>query len=551
MRQEDQEKILTELRSRVLHGISEDATAGRIRLDEVLADSIFYEQKRLKEDRDGGRAHKEDAAFWKDARKEMQRANDRTLLNLMGAAVDRYGKEIAGYFDPRVYKLVTRAGEPALGLLLNAVTPKRVLGDFTHLPSLEDALVVQGEVEHIRRLHELGTVICVPTHVSNMDSIIVGYALYKLGLPPFLYGAGLNLFSNPLIGYFMRNLGAYTVDRKKQDPLYKDVLKEYATLTLEYGYDNIFFPGGTRCRSGAVEKKLKLGLLSSGLSAYIYNLQRARPTPKIFIVPATISYELVLEAETLIDDFLKEVGKSRYIITDDEFSHPKRVFDFIRQLFSLDSKIFFTLGRGVDPFGNPVDDNGESLDPGGRRIDISRYVLRDGKPTHVPQRDAEYTREVGNKLSDAYFRDNVIQSTHVTARAILSILRRQNPTVDTLRLIRAGGEKDDVELLAVYKEVDRLLGELRGLTARGGIRLGPYVRDKSAEEVVTDGLRHFAIFHAEPAAMRRGDRVFPTDRSLLLYYQNRLEGYRLDRDEGIRPVLTSDHKALSRGGAFQ
>ena len=37
----------------------------------------------------------------------------------------------------------------------------------------------------------------------------------------------------------------------------------------------------------------------------------------------------------------------------------------------------------------------------------------------------------------------------------------------------------------------------------------------------------------------------------VLYYQNRLEGYRLDRDEGIRPVLTSDHKALSRGGAFQ
>ena len=30
-------------------------------------------------------------------------------------------------------------------------------------------------------------------------------------------------------------------------------------------------------------------------------------------------FQLVLEVETLIDDFLKEVGKSRYIITDDEF----------------------------------------------------------------------------------------------------------------------------------------------------------------------------------------------------------------------------------------
>src|SRR6185436_18130912 len=103
-----------------------------------------------------------------------------------------------------------------------------------------------------------------------------------------------------------------------------------------------------------------------------------KPTPRMFIVPATISYELVLEAETLIDDFLKEVGKSRYIITDDEFSKPKRVFDFVRQLFSLDSKIFFTIGRGMDPFGNPVDDDGESLDPRGRRVDPSRYVLVNG-----------------------------------------------------------------------------------------------------------------------------------------------------------------------------
>ena len=42
----------------------------------------------------------------------------------------------------------------------------------------------------------------------------------------------------------------------------------------------------------------------------------------MFIVPATLSFQLVLEAETLIDDFLKEVGKSRYIITDDEFASP-------------------------------------------------------------------------------------------------------------------------------------------------------------------------------------------------------------------------------------
>ena len=43
-----------------------------------------------------------------------------------------------------------------------------------------------------------------------MDSLVLGYAIYRLGLPPVIYGAGLN-FSNLLVG-FMHNLGAYTVD---------------------------------------------------------------------------------------------------------------------------------------------------------------------------------------------------------------------------------------------------------------------------------------------------------------------------------------------------
>src|SRR5205809_4735971 len=109
---------------------------------------------------------------------------------------------------------------------------------------------------------------------------------------------------------------------------------------------------------------------------------------------------------------MKEVGKSRYIITDDEFSRPKRVYDFIDQLLSLDSKIYLTVSRGMDPFGNPVDDDGESLDPRGRRVDASRYVDVGGEPRAEPQRDAEYTRELGQSIAAAFARDNVVQTTN-------------------------------------------------------------------------------------------------------------------------------------------
>ena len=432
----------------------------------------------------------------------------------------------------------------AVGLLLGAVSPKRLVQSFSSTLRADENLVIQGEVAHLRRLHELGTVILTPTHVSNLDSILLGLAIYKMGLPPFVYGAGLNLFSNPLMGFFMHNLGAYTVDRKKKDPLYKEVLKHYATLTLELGYDNLFFPGGTRARSGAVEQHLKLGLLGCGLNAYVENLKRGVPSPKVFIVPATLSYQLVLEAETLIDDFLREVGRSRYVITDDEFSQPRRILDFVSKLFSLDSKIFLTVSRGMDPFGNEVDDEGESLDPRGRHVDIARYVHVNGAPEHLAQRDAEFTRELGERIGEAYMRDNVVQSTHVVARVVFSLLRQHNPDVGLVRLIRVGARHDALELREVYQETARLLTELNGLADRGGIRLGPGLAGAEAEDVVTDGLKHFAIYHQTPAAVRRGDRLFAQDRTLLFYYQNRLEGYRLDRALGIAPVLTADHRAL-------
>ena len=540
MRSEDQERILTELESRVCERLADPADGGG-RVQDVLEESLYCERRRLKED--GGRspAHEGDAAFWDDIQRGLRHASQRDLRMLLRRAIRHYGEEIAGNFDPRVYKVATRLLPPGLSVLMNAMSPKRLFTRLPELPSIDESIIVQGETEQVRRLHERGTVILVPTHVSNLDSIVVGYALYKIGLPPFIYGAGLNLFTNPLLSFFMHNLGAYTVDRKKTDPLYKDVLKHYATLTLEFGYDNIFFPGGTRSRSGAIERKLKYGLLGTGVQAYINNLKRQRPQPNLYVVPMTLSFDLVLEAETLIDDFLKEVGKARYIIDDDEFAQPKRVFEFVSKLVGLNSKLHVTLSAACDLFGNPVDDSGESLDPCGRAIEPHRYVLRQGEPQPVADRDTEYTREVGQHIMASYAKDNVISSTHVVARALFGLLLDRNPRMDVLRVLRTGGRDDDLELADVYRATERLLSALKGRAEQGQLRLADSVR-RPAEDVVTEALALYSTYHTRPAARRKGDRVVASDRTLLLYYQNRLEGYDLPG----RPALTSDHRSLAK-----
>ncbi len=538
-RPEDRDRIRNEVVARVVDAQVDAALAGHKPISDILDESIYWERKRLRSDR-GSPVYDQDESFWTDIRRSLHKSPDHGQRELLRKAVEHYVNEIAGRFDPRIYTLVTRAIPPAMGLVLNAVSPLRLWNRLPELPGLDESVTIQGEVEQLRRLHERGTIILVPTHVSNLDSLIIGYSLYRIGLPPFVYGAGLNLFRNRLIGFFMHNLGAYTVDRKKQDPLYKEALKAYATLSLELGYDNLFFPGGTRSRSGAVERRLKLGLLSSGLQAYINNLATGRANPNIYVVPATLSYQLVLEAETLIDDFLEEVGRSRYVIEDDEFSQPRAIFSFLTKLVGLDSKIHVTISRATDMFGNPVDDEGRSLDPRGRVIEAERYVWRDGRPVHDAVRDAEYLRETADAVADAYLRDNVIESTHVTARAVFDLLRARNPTLDLFRLIRTRGEDDELPMTEVLTRADVLLEQLRFLERDREIRLGPSTSG-SADDVVADGLAHFAIYHSKPAAERKGDRIRPSDPSLLLYYQNRLEGYPL---VDHRPVLAPDHRSL-------
>lgn len=540
MRGEDRERVLTDVVARCMT----QALEGKTALDELLAESVYHERRRLKDHPKAPMAAT-DKIMLAQIQERLGNGSDRELSGLLRKQFERYAHEICGQFDPRIYAVATQAVPPALGLLLNASSPKRLLASLPRLPKVGDAVRIEGHTDALRRLNEVGTVILAPTHVSNLDSLILGLAIYQLGLPPALYGAGLNLIENKAMGFFMGHLGAYKVDRRKQDPLYKDALKTFASKTLELGYNHLFFPAGTRVRSGAIERHLKLGLLGTGVDAYVHNLQRNAPRPKIFVVPVTLSFQLVLEAETLIDDFLKDVGKARYIITDDEFAQPRRVFDFLQSAFSLDSQVFVRVGQAMDPFGNPVDCEGESLSPSGSRIDPARFVWKDGAPISDPLRDKAYAREVGVQLADAYGRDLVVQSTHVTARAVFDLLRRRYPQLDVLRLVRLGGHENDFELRTVCEHAHKLLSKLKDRAAQGKVHLSPLLAKGDAFDVVADGLRHFQVYHREAALRRRGDRAICQDRALLFYYQNRLEGMGLEEILGLPAALSSDHRRLA------
>ena len=452
---------------------------------------------------------------WRSLTRSLARMSDTDCVWRLREIVTRYAREVAGNFDPRVYRFASRTIAPLIGLLMSPMQTMRHLGSAFDLRALDGRVVVNGPIGTIRSLTEKGTVIYVPTHLSNLDSVVFGFALERVGLSPATYGAGKNLLTNPLLSFFMHNLGAYRIDRRLKHALYKEVLKAYSCVILERGYHSLFFPGGTRSRSGAVERRLKLGLAGTGVEAMARTAARGQMR-KVFFVPATINYLLTLEAETLIGDFLQEEGKHRYIIEDDESAKPGRIAAFMRKLLGLDAGCVVRFSQPLDCFGNRVDDEGISYDARGHAVSPLSYLTDgEGRVCHDPSRDAQYTRELSESIVDAFSRDTVALATHLVASAAFEKLResvmgssrpsrgQNEAAADIFAMLRS---KDDVTVsrAALAESVERIRDRAKDLESRGRIVLGAQLARASGREILDEALRAFSGYHTTPVLEPRG-----------------------------------------------
>jgi len=498
------------------------------KLDLLLGEALYAEKNRLKRER---------ATIFTRHRKvadqELWRGIESGLLNpaavvdrkkLLNQVVSHYTNEIGGRFDPRVYWFATRSIPWFFSWLLNAASVQRFL-PWGMTQSLESRLTILGEVPALQKLAQKGTVLLVPTHQSNIDSVLIGYIIYLMGLPPFAYGAGLNLFSNPVLSFFMSNLGAYTVDRKKSNPIYKQCLKHYSTELLERNIHSIFFPGGGRSRSGAIESRLKLGLLGTALEAQLANLKSGRPNPNVYVVPMVMSYHFVLEAASLIEDYLVEAGKHRFIKSRDESSQLSQVLSFFWKLFSSQTGITVRVGRAMDVFGNLVDDDGNAIGPNGTLIDPRAWLTSGGELKADRQRDQEYTRELGDRISERFHRENTVLTSHLVAFSFFEMLRRRYPDLDLFRFLRLSLPQRSIPWSEFLAQAEKDHDRVRTMADRGQLYLSSDLLNRSTEEWVRHGMKHLGLMHDAEVVRTDGSAVWTEDMTLLYYYRNRLTGY--------------------------
>ncbi|MEM6703616.1 MAG: 1-acyl-sn-glycerol-3-phosphate acyltransferase [Acidobacteriota bacterium] len=469
MRKEDQSRVLSEVRKRVV-----DVAATSDDVSGIVQRSIDAESKRLDKEPLSLRSLS-DRGFWFGLQLRLRWGGEAAARDALWAIVSNYAEEVCGDFDPVAYEVALRLLPPALRVLLSSSQiselPDKLLQDR------HDRIVLDGHTQEVQRLHEANTLVFAPTHHSNLDSIVLGLALNRLGVPPLIYGAGINLLGNPVMSLFMHNFGAYTVDRRKTDPLYRDVLKEYVVVTLEQGYHHLFFPGGTRSRSGELESQLKLGLLGSSARARL-NLLAEESARRVLVVPVILSYELVPEAESLVGT---------------EAENSSRFAEFAQRLLALDSQIHVV-------FGEPIDVDGSV--PGQLPADDLVRLL-----SEAPRKA---TASLGTALVNAYQRYNYVQPTNIVAFALRSEL--------------ADGERAAARD-ALEHRLEGLLYRLRDLERRGALRIPEAPDDAHGLLLAADTA--FASYHHRRAVAVEAATVHTESPELLEYYANRLNGYGL------------------------
>jgi len=141
------------------------------------------------------------------------------------------------------------------------------------------------KVEGAENIPREGSAIIVSNHLSMIDPFVVGYAANRL----VNFMGKQELFKVPFVGFWIRKLGAFPVDRSRRDPA---SLRTALTL-LKNGELLGMFPEGTRSTSGELQElragaaRLAARTKTPIIPTAVFNTNKALP-PKKFIHPARI-----------------------------------------------------------------------------------------------------------------------------------------------------------------------------------------------------------------------------------------------------------------------
>ncbi len=453
----------------------------------------------------------DDKKFWYKIKEELIKYEDnknssKIKKNIFPKIIKRYTSEITGNFRRSHHGFARRLITSFLARLLNTARLRNPFGNL----NLDSTISIVGKKKKLRKLSKVGTIVMVPTHFSHLDSALIGWIISHLGLPAFMYGAGLVLYNLKIFAYFFNSLGAYKVDRRKKHFLYLETLKTYTEQAIIHGCHNLFYPGGTRSRSGSIEKNLKLGLLGSTLEA---QKELNKKNKKIFIVPVTFNYQFVLEGPALIDQYLSLNNLKKNYLKSLGYSNTFKILKFLIKYFTKSNSIAVSFGYPMDVFGNRVNNNG---------IPINKNNL-----SFEENNKKEILNHLSEKIIEELKSNTVVYPSILIAFIAFEIIRKKFKNLDVENLISL--PEDELILDSDFFK-EKYLSAFQFINKLKNQKLIKHSKELnlSVESQITNGCKNLGLYHAIKPIRIVKNQLIIKNMKMLYYYRNRLEGYNIE-----------------------
>jgi glycerol-3-phosphate O-acyltransferase len=154
----------------------------------------------------------------------------------------------------------------------------------------------RAQLRDLYALTQRYPVVFLPSHKSNLDHLVLQYALHENGHPPNHTAGGINMNFFP-VGPLIRRSGVFFIRRTfKDDPVYKLVLRQYIAYLVEKRFSLEWYIEGGRSRSGKLLPP-RLGLLM-----YVIDAFRHGRAEDVYLIPTAIAYDQIQD----VGDYVAE-----------------------------------------------------------------------------------------------------------------------------------------------------------------------------------------------------------------------------------------------------
>ncbi|MEI6079593.1 MAG: 1-acyl-sn-glycerol-3-phosphate acyltransferase, partial [bacterium] len=219
-------KLDDKVKKRIPDMVVESLSKSNEDMSKLVEESLKTETRLAKIESEKKSKSLEKMRFVKSIREKLRSSDKDSINQEVKRLAEYYAHEIHGNFNRCLYIALQKVTPIALNFMLNSFSIVQFFKNFRGSKELRNKVMVRGNIELVKRLQKFGSLVIVPTHVSNFDSIVLGHMIHSAGLNPPLWGAGLNLFKGFTVSHIMSNVGCYKVDRRKKNRIYIETLKQ-------------------------------------------------------------------------------------------------------------------------------------------------------------------------------------------------------------------------------------------------------------------------------------------------------------------------------------